>query len=65
MANNKRSIKGIRIDLGLSQKDMGKKLGLSESAYRKKESYETRLLAEELLKLADIANIDPRDIRVK
>lgn len=61
---NKRTLKGIRIDLGLSQKEMGSKLGLSESAYRKKESYETRLLAEELLKIADISGLEPREIRV-
>lgn len=60
---NKRTLKGIRIDLGLSQKEMGAKLGLSECAYRKKESYETRLLAEELLIIADIAKLEPRDIK--
>lgn len=59
-----RTIKGVRIDLGLSQKQMAEELGISEVAYRNKEAYRTELTATQLVKLLNLANIDVHDIKV-
>ena len=62
--NMKRTIKGIRCDLGLTQDELAKKLGISGQSMRNKESYRYSLTANELLILADLAKIDPREIKL-
>lgn len=60
----KRTIKGIRCDLGLTQDELAEKLGISGQSMRNKESYRHSLTANELLILADLAKIDPREIKL-
>ena len=59
-----RSLKGIRFDLGLSQSEMADKLGISEGSYRNKELYRTGLTAKELIEISNLANVDPREIKI-
>lgn len=59
-----RSLKGIRFDLGLSQAEMADKLGISEGSYRNKELYRTGLTAKELIEISNLANVDPREIKI-
>ena len=58
----KRSLKGIRCDLGYTQEEMAKKLEMSVNSYKNRESFRSSLLAEELIALSEIAGIDPRDV---
>ena len=53
----KRTIKGIRADLGLKQEEMAKILGISVVAYNKKEKGIISLKANELVKICKLANI--------
>jgi len=59
-----RSLKGVRFDLGLSQKEMADKLGISEGSYRNKELYRTGLSAKELIMISQLAGIDPKEIKL-
>ncbi len=59
-----RSLKGIRFDLDMTQADMAKKLGISELSYRNKEKGRTGLTAKELIIISELANIDPREIKL-
>ena len=59
-----RTLKSIRFDLGLSQKELAKKLGISELSYRNKEQYRTGLTAKELIQISELSDIDPRDIKL-
>ena len=60
----KRTIKGIRNDLGMSQDELAKIFGITVQSLRNKEAYRTSLTANELLILADLAKIDPREIKL-
>lgn len=59
-----RSLKGIRFDLDMTQAEMAKKLGISELSYRNKEKGRTGLTAKELIIISELANIDPREIKL-
>ena len=61
----KRTIKGIRCDLGLSQEELANIFGITVQSVRNKEAYRTALTANELLILADLAKVDPRDIKLE
>lgn len=58
----KRSLKGIRGDLNLSMEEMAKALGISVTSYFKKEHGEVPLLASEIIKISEMANISANDI---
>lgn len=60
----KRTLKSIRYDLGLTQEEMAKKLGISLAAYKTRESYRTHLLASELLIVCKLSNVNMYDIKV-
>lgn len=56
MIDVKKSLKKIRIDLGLNQEEFAKLLQISVSTYRRKESGETQLNLEELYKISKLIN---------
>lgn len=60
----KRTIKGIRCDLGMSQEELAKFLGITTQSLRNKEQYKTPLTVKELLVLCDLAKLDPREVQV-
>lgn len=60
----KRTIKGIRCDLKMSQEELAKFLGITTQSLRNKEQYKTPLTVKELLALCDLAKLDPRDVQV-
>lgn len=60
----KRTLKGIRADLNLTMEQMAKALKISQVSYFKKEHGEAPLLASELIKIAEMAKINPSDIKL-
>lgn len=58
----KRTLKGIRADLGLTQKEMAEKLNMSESAYRAKENKTVKLFADELMAISNMSGIPCTEI---
>ena len=60
----KRSLKGIRVDLGLTQEDMAKAMGVSKVAWNKKEKGKVPLLAMELIRISDMSNVPMSEIEV-
>lgn len=62
--DRKRKLQSIRADLGLSQEEMAKKLGISYSAYQKKEQAKAPLLASELRTIARISGVKEEDIEI-
>jgi len=63
---NKRTFKGIRSDLDLTQEEMSKMLSIPLETYKKYERYETKIPAEVLIKVADAGEVrDVREIRIK
>lgn len=62
---NKRTIKGIRFDLSLTQQEMANKLGVPLNTYRRYENYITKIPVNVLIKIADLAKIENiRSIKV-
>lgn len=61
----KRTLKGIRGDLNLTMEDMAKALNISVTSYFKKEHGKVPLLASELIKISEMANISTNDIIVE
>lgn len=62
----KRTILGIRSDLGLSQEEMSKRLNLSVPTYQRYEKYENKIPVEVVVKIADMVGIvDIREIKYK
>ncbi len=60
----KRTLKGLRTDLGLTQIEMAKKLGVSIATYQRYENYVYKIPSAVLVKIADMVNIvDVRDIK--
>lgn len=60
MASNasvKKNIRIVRNRLGLSQEQMGVKLGMSRTSYRKLESGETTLIHSGVFKIAELAAV--------
>lgn len=62
---NKRTIRGIRYDLGFTQCQMAKKLGIPISSYQRYERNEAVIPATILIQIADMVGIaDVREIKV-
>ena len=60
----KRTLRGIRSDLGLTQKEMAEKLGTSFISYQRYETYQNRMPSNILVGVADLAGIiDVREIK--
>lgn len=62
----KRTIKGLRNDLGLTQKQMAEKLGVPIASYQRYENYQQRIPVDvifDIAKLCDISN--PIDIKIQ
>ena len=60
----KRTLKGIRADLSLTQEQIAEKLGVSIQTWRNKEAYVSELTATELMQLCDLANISPYEVKL-
>lgn len=60
----KRTLKGIRNDLNLTQKEMAEKMGMGVQTWRNKELYATELTATELMLLCNLAKIEPKDVKL-
>ena len=60
----KRTLKSIRIDLGLTQEQIAKKLNLGVQTWRNKEAYRSELTATELLELCEMAKVDPMQVKL-
>lgn len=61
-ASIKNNIRLLRIRLGLSQEQMGAKLGMSRTSYRKLETGETTLVHSSIFKIAEIACVPAEEI---
>lgn len=60
----KRTFKGLRNDLGFTQKQMAEKLGVPVISYQRYENYQYKIPSTILVKVADMAGItDVREIR--
>lgn len=57
-AVNLNKIRGLRIENGLSQKDLAKQLGISDRSYRNKEKGHTEFKPSELTYLSCIFNVN-------
>lgn len=60
----KRSLKSIRVDLNLTQKEMADKMGVGVQTWRNKELYITELTATELMALCSMAKVNPYDVKL-
>ncbi len=60
----KRTLKSIRIDLGLTQDEMAKKMNLGIQTWRNKEAYRSELTATELLKICEMAKVEPTQVKL-
>lgn len=60
----KRTLKSIRADLGMTQKEMAAKLGISKTSYLKRETGQTPLLARELLQISIMSNVPCENIEI-
>lgn len=60
----KRTLKGIRAELNLTQEEMAKKMGVGIQTWRNKELYVTELTATELMLLCSLANVRPEDVKL-
>ena len=60
----KRTIKGLRNDIGFTQKEMADQLGVPISTYQRYENYMYKIPSSILVKIADLAGIvDVREIK--
>jgi transcriptional regulator with XRE-family HTH domain len=57
-----KKIKSLRIEHGFNQKDLAKKLNITQSAYSRLERGETRIDIERVIKLGEIYNVEPTDL---
>ena len=60
----KRTLKGIRADLGLSQEQMAEKIGCARVSYANKEAGRSPLLARELVIISILAKIPMEQIKI-
>lgn len=59
----KRTLRGIRNDLGMTQKEMADKIGCSQAMYQRYERNEVIIPVNLLIKMADMVGIvDVREI---
>ena len=64
MQEVKRTLAGVRKDLGLSQKQMAEKLGITTLTYSRYERYETTIPTKIAFAIATMAGIEnPRSIK--
>lgn len=54
----KRTLKGIRTDLGLTQREMAKEVGIKPATYQRYENYETKIPVEVIAKIMELAHIE-------
>lgn len=54
----KRTLKGIRNDLGLTQKQMADLIGVKEMTYQRYENYVTKIPVEVIARIMDVAHIE-------
>lgn len=54
----KRTLKGLRNDLGLTQPQMAKKLGIATGTYINYENFNSKIPYEIALKIADMCKIE-------
>ena len=60
-----RTLKGLRYDLGLTQKEMADKLEVSLASYQRYERYEVEAPMSMIIKLADMCKIENvREIKI-
>lgn len=57
-----RNIRNIRLKLGLSQKELGEKVGKSESQIGAYETAKTGIYLDTLFKIAEVANVPPQEL---
>ena len=63
---NQRTLKGLRNDLGYTQKQMAKLLEIPMASYQRYENFKGIMPADKLVKVADMFNIvDVREIKIK
>ncbi len=62
MANTVKSLKDIRIESGMRQKDVSDKLGISVANYSKKENGTVKVSITEIKKLCEIFNKEQQEI---
>lgn len=62
--NGTRRLASIRADLGIGQEEMAKMLGISYSAYQKKEQGRSPILASELKTISEMSGISMDDIYI-
>ena len=60
----KRSLKSIRADLGLSQEKMAEKIGIARVTYASKENGTAPLLASELIMISVLSGLPMEQIEV-
>jgi len=58
----RRRLKDLRVNTGLSQREVASKLKISRSAYSQIETGERKVCAEELFKLAEVFKVDVNDL---
>lgn len=61
----KKTLAQIRKELKMSQETLAHELGITLSSWNMKENYKRKLTANELVDLAEIAKMDPRQIILK
>ena len=60
----KRTLKGIRVDLGYTIEDMAKAMGVSKTTWLKKEHGQVSLLATELVRISELSKVPMTDIEI-
>ncbi len=61
----KRTLKGLRNDLGLTQKEMAEQLGVPIASYQRYENYQQRIPADVVFEIARICGVqNPTDIKI-
>lgn len=66
MDNNsiKENIERIRIEHHLSQTEMAKELGISRNTYRKLEKGNTKLISDNVFKIANLLKVAPEEVLI-
>lgn len=58
----KKNIQKVRKEMGLTQKEMAEKLGISRTAYRNLEKGETRVYSDHISKMAELAGKQEEEV---
>lgn len=58
----KKNIQKVRKEMGLTQKEMAEKLGISRTAYRNLEKGETRVYSDHITKMAELAGKEEEEV---